>query len=78
MTKAREDLPESALRIHDLRERTALSQIAFAAYLHGIPVCTVRDWEYGRRVPPPYVLAFIAEKVNRDFPQNAEEVEKWL
>ena len=44
--------------IRELRECTGLSQNKFAA-MFGIPAATVKDWEYGRRNPPSYVVDMI-------------------
>ena len=44
--------------IRELREYTGLSQNKFAA-MFGIPASTVKDWEYGRRNPPNYVVNMI-------------------
>jgi putative transcriptional regulator len=45
------DLPaEPALCVYSIRERTGLSQAAFARLL-GVSVRTLQEWEQGRRVP---------------------------
>ena len=46
------------MSIRELRECTGLSQNKFAA-MFGIPAATVKDWEYGRRNPPSYVVDMI-------------------
>lgn len=46
------------MSISELREYTGLSQNKFAA-MFGIPASTVKDWEYGRRNPPNYVVNMI-------------------
>lgn len=46
------------MSIRELREYTGLSQNKFAA-MFGIPAATVKDWEYGRRNPPNYVVNMI-------------------
>ena len=48
------------MSIRELRECTGLSQNKFAA-MFGIPAATVKDWEYGRRNPPSYVVDMIKE-----------------
>jgi len=46
-----------------IREKTGLSQSAFAA-LMGVSVRTLQDWEQGRRNPsgPAYALLRVAER----------------
>ena len=41
---------EPALCVYSIRERTGLSQAAFARLL-GVSVRTLQEWEQGRRVP---------------------------
>ncbi len=69
---SKRDCP-TAVAVRELRARTPYSQPAFAAYLHGIPHHTVRDWEQGARIPTDYMLAFIREKIDRDFPVEETE-----
>lgn len=45
--------------IRELRESTGMTQKAFAS-LYGIPVSTLRKWEYGEASPAPYVVNLIA------------------
>lgn len=48
------------MSIRELRHYTGLSQNKFAA-MFGIPAATIKDWEYGRRKPPQYVINMIQE-----------------
>ena len=48
------------MSIRELRSYTGLSQNKFAA-MFGIPAATIKDWEYGRRKPPQYVINMIQE-----------------
>ena len=43
-----------ALKIKELRERKGMNRKEFSEYT-GIPICTLEDWEAGRRTPPEYV-----------------------
>lgn len=53
------------MTIKEMRDSTGLTQKAFAANL-GIPLGTIRRWEYGESTPPTYVLALIAEKLPQE------------
>lgn len=46
------------LTIKELRDRTGMSQRAFAERF-GIPVRTLQEWEQERREPPEYVVAMV-------------------
>lgn len=46
------------MTIRKLRTQTGMTQKAFAEYLN-IPKRTIEEWEYGRRVPPIYVVELI-------------------
>lgn len=56
-----------------LREITGLSQTKFAA-LFGIPPGTLRNWEQGIAVPPPYVEHMIELILRRDDMINIETI----
>jgi putative transcriptional regulator len=45
-------------RVKAIRARSSASQTVFAAR-YGIPVGTLRDWEYGRRKPDAAALGFL-------------------
>lgn len=51
-----------AMNIKELREMTGQTQKEFASRF-GIPVGTLRRWEYGESTPAPYVLNMIAERI---------------
>lgn len=46
------------MSIKEMRLHTGLSQSKFAD-MFDIPVSTLKDWEQGRRKPPPYVVNMI-------------------
>jgi putative transcriptional regulator len=57
-------LPEGAaapasLGVRDLRHRSRLTQLEFAARL-GVPVETIRNWEQGKRAPRGPARALLA------------------
>ena len=56
---------ESAERMRAMRKSTGMSQLSFAERF-GIPVNTLRHWEQGVRVPPPYVAGMMGELLKRD------------
>ncbi len=51
--------------IKEMREMTGQTQKAFAERF-GIPVGTLRRWEYKESTPAPYVLKMIAEQLSVD------------
>ena len=61
------------MNIKEMREITKQTQKEFADSF-GIPVGTLRRWEYGESTPAPYVLKMIAEKlpVRQDSMQKIE------
>ena len=63
--------------VRDLRRRSQLTQIEFAARL-GVPVETIRNWEQGKRVPrgpARALLAVIAHSPETVFAALATEPE---
>lgn len=52
------------MSIGDLRQRTGLTQAAFAEHF-GIPVRTLQQWEQGRSKPAPYVLELIEQALEQ-------------
>lgn len=52
--------------VKDIRERTGLSQSAFAEK-YRIPVGTLMGWEINRREPPEYVVGLLKRAVEEDF-----------
>jgi putative transcriptional regulator len=61
--------------VRDLRRRSNLTQLEFAARL-GVPVETIRNWEQGKRVPrgpARALLAVIAHAPDTVFAALAEE-----
>ena len=50
------------MNIKELRGLTGQTQKEFADSF-GIPVGTLRRWEYGESTPAPYILKLIAEKI---------------
>jgi putative transcriptional regulator len=61
--------------VRDLRRRSKLTQLEFAARL-GVPVETIRNWEQGKRVPrgpARALLAVIAHAPDTVFAALAEE-----
>jgi putative transcriptional regulator len=50
---------DTAPAVRDLRRRTQLTQIEFAARL-GVPVETIRNWEQGKRMPRGPARALLA------------------
>lgn len=50
------------MNIKEMREITGQTQKEFADSF-GIPLGTLRRWEYGESTPAPYVLKLIAEKL---------------
>ena len=61
------------MNIKEMREITKQTQKEFADSF-GIPVGTLRRWEYGESTPAPYVLKMIAEKlpIHQDSMQKIE------
>lgn len=57
--------------IKELRELTGQTQKAFATRF-GIPLGTLRRWEYGESTPAPYVLKMIADQL----PEKNEKLTK--
>ena len=53
------DPASSALPVRDLRRRSRLTQLEFAARL-GVPVETIRNWEQGKRAPRGPARALLA------------------
>jgi putative transcriptional regulator len=49
----------ASLAVRDLRRRTCLTQMEFAAKL-GVPVETIRNWEQGKRAPRGPARALLA------------------
>lgn len=45
-------------QVRDIRQRTGLSQAAFAER-YEIPKRTIENWEAGKREPPSYVLRML-------------------
>jgi putative transcriptional regulator len=52
-------LPSNVPAVRDLRQRSRLTQIEFAARL-GVPVETIRNWEQGKRMPRGPARALLA------------------
>jgi putative transcriptional regulator len=50
---------EAAPAVRDLRRRSRLTQLEFAARL-GVPVETIRNWEQGKRMPRGPARALLA------------------
>ena len=44
----------AAEKIRSLREKTGESRVKFAEHVN-IPLRTIEDWEFGKRVPPEYI-----------------------
>lgn len=57
--------------IHEIRQKTGLSRIAFAKR-YDIPLRTIEDWESGKRKPPTYVIRLLGEAVERDLSLQSE------
>jgi len=53
------DPASSPLPVRDLRRRSHLTQLEFAARL-GVPVETIRNWEQGKRAPRGPARALLA------------------
>ncbi|MBR1228620.1 MULTISPECIES: DNA-binding transcriptional regulator [unclassified Bradyrhizobium] len=51
--------PPPLLAVRDLRRRSRLTQLEFAARL-GVPVETIRNWEQGKRAPRGPARALLA------------------
>jgi putative transcriptional regulator len=51
--------PAAAPAVRDLRRRSQLTQLEFAARL-GVPVETIRNWEQGKRMPRGPARALLA------------------
>lgn len=60
------------MTIKELRLFTGLSQADFAKK-YNIPKRTLQDWEYGKRIPPIYVVELLEFKVKSDFEKEARE-----
>ena len=58
------------MNIKELRIMTGQTQKQFAENF-GIPVGTLRRWEYGESTPAPYVIKLIADKI----PEINEDIE---
>jgi putative transcriptional regulator len=67
---ARTTTPEQLL-VRAARERSGLSQSAFAALI-GTPAATLRDWEQGRFSPPGGVLCLL--RLLEKHPELVEEL----
>ena len=52
------------MNIKELRELTGQTQKEFAQSF-GIPLGTLRRWEYGESTPAPYIVRMIAERIPR-------------
>lgn len=60
------------MKAEEIRDLSGMNRKRFCA-AYGIPYATMCDWEAGRAIPAPYVLALlercvradIAEKLNR-------------
>lgn len=50
------------MNIKELRDKTGQTQKDFAARF-GIPIGTLRRWEYGESTPAPYIMRFIADSI---------------
>ena len=50
------------MNIKEMRDMTGQTQKEFAESF-GIPIGTLRRWEYGESTPAPYILRMIAEKL---------------
>ena len=50
------------MNIKEIREMTGQTQREFAESF-GIPLGTLRRWEYGESTPAPYIIALIADKL---------------
>ncbi|MDI4233768.1 helix-turn-helix domain-containing protein [Bradyrhizobium sp. 31Argb] len=53
------ETPTGPLTVRDLRRRSHLTQLEFAAKL-GVPVETIRNWEQGKRAPRGPARALLA------------------
>jgi putative transcriptional regulator len=53
------EIPAGPLTVRDLRRRSHLTQLEFAAKL-GVPVETIRNWEQGKRTPRGPARALLA------------------
>jgi putative transcriptional regulator len=53
------ETPPTPLTVRDLRRRSHLTQLEFAAKL-GVPVETIRNWEQGKRAPRGPARALLA------------------
>ena len=54
------------MTIKEIRLFTGLSQANFSEK-YNIPKRTLQDWEYGKRIPPAYVVELLEFKVKSDF-----------
>lgn len=50
------------MNIKEMRDLTGQTQKEFAN-MYGIPVGTLRRWEYGESTPAPYIVEMIAERL---------------
>lgn len=53
------------MTIKEMRELLGLSQQKFGDK-YGIPRRTIQDWEYGKMIPPDYVLQLLERCVRED------------
>ncbi len=53
------------MNFKDLRESSGMNMRQFGIYF-GIPYRTIQDWEYGKRVPPEYVLNLMKYKLENE------------
>lgn len=53
------EMPTGPFTVRDLRRRSSLTQLEFAAKL-GVPVETIRNWEQGKRAPRGPARALLA------------------
>ena len=59
------------MNVKEMRDFTGLTQKKFAKRF-GIPIGTIRRWEYNESTPPAYVLKMMAEQL----PVNKESLKK--
>jgi len=62
-------MSEEKTRSEKIREISGLSRTAFCKR-YNIPLRTVEDWDWGKKVPSDWVLDLLERVVREDFPSN--------
>ena len=61
--------PDENRRSVQIRNITGLSRTAFAKK-YNIPLRTVEDWDWGKKIPSEWVLDLLERVVSEDFQSN--------